>query len=123
METRSVEVARRCIGRLRSELPGMDLEEAHCDILWGEDFRDLLPPVPSPQKIAHRFLIQRAQRIAVLEDSALGRKRALYAAYKAAVVLQLVHGESTLDKRRMQELFVPPSSPTMRTAAWLSLKL
>ena len=212
METRSIEVARKCIGRLRSELPGMDLEgvrsvfvsgsyvrgdwldgrsdldiglvterawergfadvqrvmsdavgedafdsheeggvdwnlidaaslprttqqaidspypyfsvfrfdlEAHCDILWGEDFRDLLPPVPSPQKIAHRFLIQRAQRIAVLEDSALGRKRALYAAYQAAVVLQLVHGESTLDKRRMQELFEHsvPEFPDKRSRA------
>ena len=38
--------------------------DAHCDILWGDDFRDLLPPVPPPQEIAHRFLRQRAQRIA-----------------------------------------------------------
>ena len=81
-----------------------DLDE-HCDILWGDDFRDSLPPVPAPKQIAHRFLRKRAQRIARLEDSPLGRKRALYATYKAAVVLQLVHGELTLDKHRMPGLF------------------
>lgn len=79
--------------------------DAHCDILWGDDFRASLPPVPPPHEIAHRFLRQRAQRIALLHDSPLGRKRALYAAYKAAVVLQLVHGELTLDKHRMPWLF------------------
>ena len=93
--------------------------DAHCDILWGDDFRDLLPPVPPPHEIAHRFLRQRAQRIAVLEDSALGRKRALYAAYKAAVVLQLAHGELTLDKRRMPVLFERnvPEFPDKRSCA------
>ena len=79
--------------------------DAHCEILWGDDFRDLLPSVPPPQELAHRFLRRRAQRIAGLEDSVLGRTRALYAAYKAAVVVQLVHGEVTLDKDRMPWLF------------------
>ena len=39
--------------------------------------------------------------------------------YKAAVVLQLVHGESTLDKRRMQELFEHsvPEFPDKRSCA------
>lgn len=79
--------------------------DAHCDILWGDDFRALLPPVPPPHEIAHRFLRQRAQRVSLLQDSRLGRRRALYAAYKAAVVLQLVHGELTLDKHRVPRLF------------------
>ena len=93
--------------------------DAHCDILWGDDFRALLPPVPPPHEIAQRFLRQRAQRISLLQDSPLGRKRALYAAYKAAVVLQLVHGELTLDKHRMPWLFEHnvPEFPEKRSCA------
>ena len=93
--------------------------DAHCDILWGDDLRAPLPPVPPPRELAHRFLRQRAQRIALLQDSPLGRKRALYAAYKAAVVLQLVHGELTLDKHRMPGLFEHnvPEFPGKRTCA------
>ena len=93
--------------------------DAHCDILWGDDSRAPLPPVPPPHGIAHRFLRQRARRIAFLQDSPLGRKRALYAAYKAAVVLQLVHGELTLDKHRMPGLFEHnvPEFPGKRTCA------
>lgn len=30
--------------------------DAHSEILWGDDFRELLPPVPPPQELAHRFL-------------------------------------------------------------------
>ena len=93
--------------------------DAHCDILWGDDFRAPLPPVPPPHEIAHCFLRQRAQRIAVLEDSPLGRRRALYAAYKAAIVLQLVRGELTLDKHRMPGLFEHnvPEFPDKRSCA------
>ena len=40
-----------------------------------------------------------------IEDVAGGRHRALYAAYKAAVVMQLPHGEQILDKFRMPALF------------------
>ena len=93
--------------------------DAHCDTLWGRDFRALLPPVPPPHEIAHRFLRQRAKRISLLQESQLGRRRALYAAYKAAIVLQLVHGELTLDKRRMPWLFEHnvPEFPKKRSCA------
>ena len=80
--------------------------DTHCDILWGEDFRESLPHVPPPDAIAGHFLRRRSQRVGTLKDTALGRQRGLYAVYKAAIVLQLVHGELTLDKRRVLDLFV-----------------
>ena len=79
--------------------------DAHCQVLWGEDFREWLPPVPPPGELARRFIRLRLQRVLQLDDSADGRRRALYAAYKAAVVLQLAHGEQILDKFRMPALF------------------
>ena len=75
--------------------------DAHCHILWGENFRQWLPPVPPPGELARRFI----RLLSQLEDSASGRRRALYAAYKAAGVLQLAHGEQILDKFRMPALF------------------
>ena len=79
--------------------------DAHCHMLWGEDFRQSLPPVPPPAELARRFIRLRSQRVSQLEDSASGRRRALYAAYKAAAVLQLAHGEQILDKFTMPALF------------------
>ena len=79
--------------------------DAHCQVLWGEDFREWLPPVPPPGDLARRFIRLRSQRVSQLEDATGGRQRALYAAYKAAVVLQLAHGEQILDKFRMPALF------------------
>ena len=79
--------------------------DAHCQILWGDDFRDWLPSVPPPGELARRFIRLRWTRASQLEDSACGRRRALYAAYKVAVALQLAHGEQTLDKSRMPALF------------------
>lgn len=78
--------------------------DAHCQILWGEDFREWLPPVRPPGELARRFIQLRLRRVSQLEDSALGRRRALYAAYKAAVTLQLAHGQQTLDKFRTLDL-------------------
>ena len=79
--------------------------DANCQILWGEDFREWLPPVPAPGELARRFIRLRSQRVSQIEDATGGRQRALYAAYKAAVVLQLAHGEQILDKFRMPALF------------------
>ncbi len=79
--------------------------DANCQILWGDDFREWLPPVPPPGELARLFIRLRLQRVSQIEDAAGGRQRALYAAYKAAVVLQLAHGEQILDKFRMPALF------------------
>ena len=79
--------------------------DAHCQVLWGNDFREWLPRVPPPGELARRFIRLRWKRASQLEDSALGRRRALYAAYKVAVALQLAHGEQTLYKFRMPALF------------------
>ena len=79
--------------------------DAHCEALRGDDFRESLPPVPPPGELARRFIQLRSQRVSQLEDSARGRRRALYAAYKVAASLQLAYGEQTLDKFRMPALF------------------
>ncbi len=93
--------------------------DAHCQVPWGNDFREWLPTVPPPAELARRFIRLRSQRVSQLEDSACGRRRALYAAYKTAVVLQLAHGEQTLDEFRIPALFkthVPGFSEKARCA-------
>ena len=79
--------------------------DPHCQVLWGDDFREWLPPVPPPGELARRFIRLRSQRVWQIEDSSRGRQRALYAAYKVAVALQLAHGQQTLDKFRTLDLF------------------
>lgn len=73
-------------------------------VVWGEDFTVGLPEVNDARSLVAPSLRRTEQRLSA--DRSVTPRRAAYAAYKAAAMLQLFFGELTLDKRRIHGLYV-----------------
>ena len=78
----------------------------HSEILWGEDFRPLMPAAPDPISLAPLWFERFLTRIGQLGNSEADRWRAAKGAYHSIVIAQMVFGERTLDKTRMLSLYM-----------------
>ena len=74
-------------------------------LLWGDDFTPDLPPVNDTKALMLPTLEQTYERLKPLADTGMNRQRSAFAAYKAAVMLQLFFGERSLDKFSMLKLY------------------
>lgn len=74
-------------------------------IIWGEDFVEHLPAGPPPRDLCIAMVESFAERISMLGESVDDRRRAAFAAYKSALLLQIHFGIPSIDKREVLRLF------------------
>jgi hypothetical protein len=78
----------------------------HSEILWGEDFRPLMPAPPDPVSLAPLWFERVLNKIGQLGDSEADCWTAAKWAYNSIVIAQMAFGERTLDKTRMLSLYM-----------------